>query len=146
MSNVPTSSKTDPMRTGRGSESTGSAQGMAQSVMDQGRAAMESAADYGRSAMDSVSRTSATTYTSFRDQVERNPVTSVLSAVAIGFVLGALWRSPPRASYYSNSLPSRGDMEGWFNDLMRSASRQFNRQFNRHYPGSSWSGSSWRWW
>ena len=34
---------------------------------------MESAADYGRSAMESVSRTSTTTYTSFREQVERNP-------------------------------------------------------------------------
>jgi hypothetical protein len=146
MSNVPTSSKTDPMRTGRPSESTGSGQGMVQNVMEQGRAAMESAADYGRNAMESVSRTSASTYTSFRDQVERNPVTSVLSAVAIGFVLGALWRSPPRHyGYYSSSLPSRGELEGWFNDLMRSASRQFNRQF-RHYNSGNWTGSNWRWW
>ena len=139
MSNVPTSSKTDPMRTG--STGSGSTQGVAQTVAEQGRAAMESAADYGRSAMESVSRTSTTTYTSFREQVERNPVTSVVSAIAVGFLLGALWRSPPRASYYSYSnLPSRREVEGWFNDLMRSASKQFNRGYN------PMSGSSWRWW
>lgn len=133
MSNVPTSSKTDPMRAG--STGSGSTQGMAQTVAEQGRAAMESAADYGRSAMESVSRTSSTTYTTFREQVERNPVTSVVSAVAVGFLLGALWRSPPRASYYgSSNLPSRREVENWFNDLRRSASRQFS-------PGSSW-----RWW
>lgn len=141
MSNIPTSSKTDPMRTGRPSESTGS--GTTQSIAEQARSGMETAAEYGRSAVDSVSRTSMTTYTSFRDQVERNPVTSVVSAVAVGFLLGALWRSPPRASYGYESLPSRREVEGWFNDMMRSASRQVNRQYRNYRP--TW-GSGWRWW
>ena len=140
MSNTPTSSKTDPMRTGRPSES---GSGSAQSIADQARSGMETAAEYDRSAMENVSRTSMSTYSSFRDQVERNPVTSVVSAVAVGFLLGALWRSPPRASYGYESLPSRRQVEGWFNDLMRSASRQFNRQYRNYSPMS---GSSWRWW
>lgn len=143
MSNIPTSSKTDPMRTGRPSESIGSAS--TQSIAEQARSGMETAAEYGRSAVESVSRTSMSTYSSFREQVERNPVTSVASAVAIGFVLGALWRSPARSrsSYGYNSLPNRREVENWFNDWTRSASRQLNRQYRNYSPTA---GSSWRWW
>jgi ElaB/YqjD/DUF883 family membrane-anchored ribosome-binding protein len=137
MSNIPTSSNRDPMRTGRSSESTATG---SQTMAEQARAGMETAADYGRSAVESVSRTSMTTYSSFRDQVERNPVTSVLSAVAVGFLLGALWRSPPRYQYGYNSLPSRSEVEGWFSDLMRSASRQLNRNY------SSIMGNRRSWW